>query len=75
MKVEVRTSGPAGTSRSPRSVFRKWVIIGAVVGAALVGIAGAIVLGLVMIGGAFVGAGFGAIFGVFKALMALIGRG
>ena len=75
MKAEVRTSERSGSSRSPGYVFRKWVIIGAVIGALLVGLAGAMVLGVVMIGGAAAGAVFGAVFGLFKAAIAVVRRG
>ncbi len=74
MKIEVKTSDGFRSSRSPKSEFRKWVLIGAVFGAVLVGLAGAIVLGIAMIGGAFFGAVLGAVFGVYKAAVAAIRR-
>ena len=72
MKIEVNR--PGGSPRSPSYVFRKWVAIGAVGGAVLVGIAGALVLGVAMIGGALVGAVIGALVGVVKAAIAAVRR-
>lgn len=74
MRFEVQTSGGNGSSRSPVRVFRKWVIIGAIVGALLAGIAAMLAVGIVMIGGAFVGAIVGAVYGLFKAVLALFIR-
>ena len=72
MKVEIRTD--RGSS-SPGSVFRKWVLIGAVGGAILVAVAGALALGVVMIGGALAGAVVGVFIGAIKAALAAVGRG
>ena len=74
MKVEVKRTGGSGTSRSPGYVFRKWVVIGAVAGAVLVGAAGALLLGVVMIGGALAGSVVGAVVGLFRAAIALVAR-
>ncbi|MDA0232944.1 MAG: hypothetical protein O3B04_04250 [Chloroflexi bacterium] len=72
MNVELRTPGE---SHSPGYVFRKWVLIGAIGGAALVGVAGALALGVVMIGGAAAGAVVGVAVGAVKAALAAFGRG
>ncbi len=72
MKFEVRTPSGLDSRRTPGSIFKKWVIIGALVGAVLVGIAGMLLVGAVMVGGALVGAIAGAIVGVVKAAIAIV---
>lgn len=74
MRFEVTSTGGDGSSRSPVRVFRKWVIIGAVIGALLAGVAAMLAIGVVMVGGALVGAVFGAVYGLFKAAMTMFGR-
>ena len=74
MKIELNKQGERRSSRSPAAAFRKWVLIGAIIGALLVGLAGALVLGIAMIGGGLVGAVVGTVFGVYKAAVAAIRR-
>jgi hypothetical protein len=56
-------------------VFRKWVLIGAVVGALLVGMSGMFVVGAIMVGGAIVGAAVGVVVGIVKAAIAAVRGG
>ncbi len=71
MKFEVKASRSPGT---PAREFRKWVIIGAVIGAVLAGLGAMLAIGIVMIAGAVVGAAIGAVYGFFKAILAVFKR-
>jgi hypothetical protein len=75
MKIEFKSTGDLGESPSPARVFRKWVLIGAVVGALLVGMAGMFVVGAIMVGGAIVGAAVGVVVGIVKAAIAAVRGG
>lgn len=71
MKIEVRSGGGP---QSPGREFRKWVAIGAVGGAALLGVAGVLGIALIMLGGAFFGALAGALVGAVQAVIAMFRR-
>ena len=71
MKFEIKTTGE---DRTPGQVFRKWIMIGAVIGAAIVGFIGVFALGAVMVCGALAGAAVGVVVGAVKAVLSMFGR-
>ena len=71
MKFEIRTPG-FEKSRTPGGVFKRWLVIGAIVGALLVGIAGALIVGSAMVAGAFFGAIAGAVIGGVNAAITAV---